>query len=272
MILIIILSIEITAFFIFDTRMISLTEKKIVKSLHRKKGRNEHGLFIIEGLRAVSDVANSSLEMQKVFITPEFEANRQFIPEIGTYELIGEKDMEEISTRKTPPGVLAVVKIPKTELNDPGQDKIILIDGLSDPGNMGAIIRSAYWFGFDSLFCSGDTVDLYNPKVVQATMGSIANVNVHYVELCGFIDRLKNQYSIAGLTMEGKDIREQELDKRKIALVIGSESDGISGEVMEKLDLRLKIQAADNKNKPESLNASVAASVAMFRLQWGWKL
>lgn len=252
----------ITAFF-YIYIMISQAEIKKIRSLHKNKGRSQHQWFIIEGVRAVEDVLHSSLEVLVVFVVKE---GASLTPGYKSFREISEKEMKSISALNSPPGILAVVKIPNPGKINPGQS-LILLDGIKDPGNMGTIIRTAHWFGVQQIVCSTDSVDIYNPKVVQATMGSIGYVNMFTDELSDVLDKYRKEYSFAGLMMEGSQLNDVEFPKDSgIALIVGSEAFGIREEVEKRLDVSVTIPPFHSKNKPESLNASIAASIAIYHI------
>ena len=250
----------VTAFF-YIYIMISQAEIKKIRSLHKNKGRSQHQCFIIEGIRAVEDILGSSLDVFDVFIT---KGGDSLTPGYKSFREISEKEMKSISALNSPPGILAVVKIPPPGNINPEQN-LILLDGIKDPGNMGTIIRTAHWFGVNQVVCSTDSVDIYNPKVVQATMGSIGYVSMFTDELSDFLDKYSKEYSFAGLMMEGRQLKDVEFSKDSgIALIVGSEAFGIREEVEKRLDVSVTIPAFHSQNKPESLNASIAASIAIY--------
>lgn len=236
-----------------------------MRSLHRKKGRQEEGLFLVEGVRSVEDVLRSQLEVQQVYISKTDVGAGSMIPAYDAFVEIPEKDMQSISALTTAPGILAVVKVPKARPIDKS-NPLLLMDGLRDPGNLGTIIRTAHWFGVKQIVCSPDSVDVFNPKVVQATMGSIGFVNTVYAELLPFIDEHKDAWHFSGLDMEGTDIRHLKRSAKPNAVIIGSESHGISMDVKSKLDSIITIPPGNSKDKPESLNASIAAAIAVFQM------
>ena len=240
--------------------MISNAQIKQIRSLHRKKGRSEHRYFIVEGVRAVEDVLRSSLEVRDVFV---IDASHAGIPGYESFQKISEDQMKAISALSTPPGILAVVKFPQSgEINT--EQSLILLDGIQDPGNMGTIIRTAHWFGVQQIVCSDDSVDIYNPKVVQATMGSIGYVNMFSEELSEIITKHREDYKFVGLMMNGYKLNTIEHKEQNIALIVGSEAFGIREEVENRVDVPVTISPGNSQNKPESLNASIAASIAIY--------
>ncbi len=177
---------------------------------------------------------------------------------------VAEKDMERLSTMKTPPGILAVAQIKPTNVLK--MDGLCLIlDGIKDPGNLGTIIRTADWFGVDSIFCVNDCVDWYNPKVLQSAMGSAFRMNFQYLTFSELQAQTHNaEIPIVGTFLDGDDIREITLRTDHIALVFGNESHGISAEVAALCNQRIKIPAF---GKAESLNAAVSSAVMLGYLR-----
>ena len=173
---------------------------------------------------------------------------------------ISADELRKASSLKTPNAVLAVASIPVTSLPSPDQtgDLVILLDQLQDPGNMGTIIRTADWFGVRYIICSPGTVDVYNPKVVQATMGSIFRVRVIYHDLPDFIDTIAGTHQVAGAFLDGEDIRNSSI-ALPAAVMIGNESKGISKEMERLVQHRIRIPSFSVT--AESLNASVAAGI-----------
>lgn len=232
---------------------LSLHKIKWIKSLHDKKGRYDNGCYIIEGKKMIEEALKTCPELISfIVITLAYkELNSEKIP-INTF-LIGESDMQRVSTLKTSPGILAVMDIPK-----PTNQKInsaIILDGIQDPGNLGTIIRTADWFGIKNIIASPETVDLYNPKVVQATMGSVFNISFSY---CDLRDLLKNsKIPVYGAFMDGTSIGEIKIPE-KAFLIIGNEANGISLGVQEFISQKISIPKIGNG---ESLNAALACAI-----------
>lgn len=238
--------------------MISAAEIKFVKSLSQKKFRDSSGLFVAEGEKLVSEALASSFIVEKVYRKEE----------------IGEDKMGRISSLSSPSPVLATIHIPE-DLSDgklPGKGLFLALDSIRDPGNLGTILRIADWFGIDAVYASADTVDVFNPKVVQATMGAIFRVKFHYAdipELC------KNAVSMGGRVygtfLDGENMYGKALDCGKTApavIVIGNEANGISAQVAAQVSERLYIPPYPQGSPgSESLNAAVATAitVAEFR-------
>ena len=225
---------------------------KQVKSLLQKKFRDETGLFTVEGEKMVSEVLRSGWSVRAVYRTED----------------IGEAVMARISSMSTPSPVLAVVEQRKTPEFKAAKGLHVALDAIRDPGNLGTIIRIADWFGADTVLCSPDTVDVYNPKVVQATMGAIFRVNVIYTDLLKAADLVHGAGGhVYGTFLDGKDIYDEPLDTGVTTpsmVVFGNESNGISDALAEKVDGRLFIPPFPaGEPGSESLNAAVATAVTI---------
>ncbi|MCR4569129.1 MAG: RNA methyltransferase [Bacteroidales bacterium] len=234
-------------------------EIKFVKSLSQKKFRdNSSGLFVVEGEKMVAEALKSRFTVEKVYRREE----------------IGEAAMARISALSSPSPALALVRRPDDLLRDevPQKGLILALDGIRDPGNLGTILRIADWFGIDAVFASPDTVELFNPKVVQATMGAIFRVRFHYTDIPAFCGKvLETGGKVYGTFLDGENLYQKALDNGLEApsvIVIGNEANGISKETAARVSDRLFIPPfpADDPGS-ESLNAAVATAitVAEFR-------
>ncbi len=231
-------------------------EIKFVKALQQKKFRDSSGLFVVEGEKLVAEALASPFQVEQVYRSSE----------------IGDKTMERISGLSSPSPVLALVRKPASGAEMPGEGLFLALDGIRDPGNLGTILRIADWFGLDGIFASPDTVDVFNPKVVQATMGAIFRVRFHYTDiplLCQVV--LKAGGKVYGTFLDGENLYRKALDNGSTApsvIVIGNEANGISAETAACVSDRLFIPPypADDPGS-ESLNAAVATAitVAEFR-------
>lgn len=244
---------------------ISNSEIKKLKSLQLKKVRDEEGLFIVEGEKMVQEAVDSPFDVTAVYRKSD----------------IGEEAMKRISALANPSPALAVVRKPSDAyISDPTQlDELIssgglflALDSIRDPGNLGTILRIADWFGIKAIFATEDTVDLFNPKVVQATMGAIFRVKMHYVELPALSQRIIDLGgSIYGTFLDGENIYQRQLntgDGKPSVIVIGNESNGISESLSKMVSDRLYIPSYPNDaTGSESLNAAIATAitVAEFR-------
>ena len=233
--------------------MITRAEILDIKALATKQGREDLGAFIAEGEKLVGEIRNSSLRIRRILQTK---------PIFADGELISEKEMERISQLKSANSILAVVELPKHKLAlaDPTKNLVLALDRIQNPGNLGTIIRLADWFGISDIVCSEDTADCFNPKVVQATMGAILRVRVHYTNLAKWFSSHKGA-TIYGTFLEGENIYSAELDKSGV-IVMGNEGQGISDEVAECVSHKLLIPPypADRCGS-ESLNVAVATAV-----------
>ena len=235
---------------------------KLINSLRQKKYRQLNGLFIAEGVKVVKELLNSSIKAEKIFATEDFSENTS-----GNEILISDKDLKKISVLKTPNKVLGIFNIPKqSEINY--SDFTVALDKINDPGNLGTIIRLCDWFGVKQLICSNDTVDCYNQKVVQSTMGSITRVNIVYTNLKEFINKTTVPTYIAD--MNGLNIYETSLPKEAV-LIMGNEANGISKEISEMVANRLTIPRFGNVQKTESLNVATATSILLSEFKRGLK-
>ena len=225
------------------------SEIKYIKSLSQKKFRDEYGVFAVEGEKLVQEALKSGFEVEKVFRKEE----------------IGEAAMARISALSSPSPVLALVRIPESRMEAPRDGLYLALDGIRDPGNLGTILRIADWFGIDAVYASEDTVELYNPKVVQATMGAVFRVKFYVCD----IPSLCSSYPgpVYGTFLDGENMYGKELSSKGI-IVIGNEANGISAATAACVSERLYIPPfpADDPGS-ESLNAAVATAitVAEFR-------
>ena len=237
---------------------ISKNELRQVRSLAQKKFRDESGLFVVEGEKMVSEALSSGFEVLSVY----------------RKEDIGEEAMARLSSLSSPSPVLAVVRQRVREKVRPGRGLYLALDGIRDPGNLGTILRIADWFGIDGVFASEDTVDLYNPKVVQATMGAIFRVQYHTVDIRSLCRDVRAEGGhVYGTFLDGDSLYRKSLDtgsESPSVIVIGNEANGISKETAACIGDRLFIPPypADEPGS-ESLNAAVATAivVAEFRRQ-----
>jgi TrmH family RNA methyltransferase len=246
--------------------MLTKNTIKIIQSLVDKKGRKENGLFVIEGEKMVNEALNSGLKILEIYGTADWFEKKELIDFNGKKEMVKESELKKISTLSTPNNVLCVVEIPKYKIDFKKitQNFVLGLDNIQDPGNLGTIIRTADWFGITDIFCSVGSVDAYNPKVVQATMGAISRARVHYVDLADLINKIKKQdknYLIYGAFMDGKNIFEEKF-KNKGMLIFGNESQGISGDIEKEVNKKITIPRAKG-SQMESLNVSVAAGIIL---------
>jgi TrmH family RNA methyltransferase len=253
--------------------MLSKNQIKIYTSLKQVKYRYIHRLFIVEGLKSVEELFSSRFDIVELIVTKNwFDSNPGFGKRASVLpEIITEKEMVMLSNLTTPPGVIAIARIP--DYNDTQIDlknKITLaLDGISDPGNMGTIIRTADWFGLENIICSEDSVDVFNQKVVQASMGSIFRLQVITRDLTNVFNQATDQgIPVYGAYLDGENIYASKYDFHEGILVIGSESHGIREETHKFITTKLSIPNFSGEyNKAESLNASIAAAVLLSEMK-----
>ncbi|MEO7924954.1 MAG: RNA methyltransferase [Chitinophagaceae bacterium] len=232
---------------------------KYIQTLGQKKLRDEEGVFVAEGPKLVAELLRSGAVIKELFAVEEWiSENRQLLGTNPVTE-ISAAELERISGLSTPNKVLAIVQqFGKGNKIDSKGKITLLLDAIQDPGNLGTIIRIADWFGIGQIVCSPDTADVYNPKVVQSTMGSIARVSLWYTDLASWLRDQKDTRIYAAM-LEGQDINSFEKINEGI-LVIGNESKGISDDVLELVNVKITIP---QKGKAESLNAAVATGIIL---------
>lgn len=253
--------------FITRTIMLSKNKIKLISSLSQKKFRDETGLFVAEGTKLVLDLA-PSFRCSVLVATSNWLKNNESIS-AGEIIEVTDSELQKISGQKSPQGVLAVFEKPVYELNvlDLNRKLSLALDDVQDPGNMGTIIRVADWFGITDIFCSEHSADAYNPKTVQATMGALARVRVHSVNLAEVLESCVGKLPVYGTFMDGEDIYNKSLTAHGI-LVMGNEGNGISSEIEQLVTERLLIpNFPAGQATSESLNVGVATALicAEFR-------
>lgn len=254
--------------------MLSKNKIKFINSLKKKKYRNESGLFLAEGAKLVNEILSSGFQVPLICATPEWMNSSKLKDQANIKELISitQRELNRISTQKNPNQVLAVVEQPAHKMveEELTSNLSIILDAVNDPGNLGSIIRIGDWFGIYNLICSHSTVDVYNPKVIQSTMGSICRVKVHYRDLEEVLSKYHNitDFNIYGSFLRGDNIYKTELSDKGF-IVMGNEAHGISKELTPYIHNRLYIPNYAGKSgyEAESLNVSVATGIicAEFR-------
>ena len=226
---------------------VSKAQIKLVRSLQQKKFRDEKGLFVAEGEKCVEELRKG------------FELYLLFNRDNAT-----EREIEQMSGLRTPQGVIGVFKQKSPQPATADSKLTLALDGIQDPGNLGTIIRTADWFGITDIVCSLDTCDCYNPKVVQATMGSLARVRIHYSNIESWLVNQSTEDSIPiyGTLLEGKNIYKEKLEKKAIILM-GNEGNGISDEVRKLITHPLLIPAFRQGDHAESLNVGIATAITL---------
>lgn len=239
--------------------MVVKSQLKLVKSLHQKKYRNQHELFFVEGFKLVDELLRSGFTLEFLCATKE---NMELFSTVSPLYEITEGDLRKISALKNPNGVLAVFRIAKNEFLKENS-WMVALDTVQDPGNLGTIIRLCDWFGIQNLLCSLDTVDCYNPKALQATMGSIARVCITYLDLKDFLSKTK--LPVYGAFMQGESVYKQNFTSAGI-LVMGNEANGISKELEKLITQKITIPQF-GKQTAESLNVAMAAGILLNEIR-----
>lgn len=245
--------------------MISKNRISEIRKLHLRKFRDESRLFLVEGRKSVEMLLRSDLQVVELFATEQFQDEHAALLSGVTAIDVSSADMERISTLSTPPELLAVVRQPD-ERTLPADMPLIALDRIADPGNFGTIVRTANWFGIHHIVCSPDTVEFYNPKCIQATMGSFCDVQVLRTDLVPFLESRKASRRVVGTFLDGVSVDTFAFQPDDI-VVIGSESAGISPQVAQCVTHRITISRGEGSgSSAESLNAAVAAAIVLQ--QW----
>jgi TrmH family RNA methyltransferase len=234
---------------------ISKSQLKIITSLSQKKYRQKHQLFIAEGLKVVNELLNSSFKIDTLFATDDFQTDISLDKIIR----ISDKDLQKISTLKSPNKVLGLFVIPDEKpLQKNGLT--IVLDTINDPGNLGTIIRLCDWFGVSQLLCSAETVDCYNQKVVQASMGSLTRISIKYIDIEVYLKETNLPTFIAD--MDGENVYKTALPKEAI-LIMGNEANGVSDKIKTLIKNKISIPRFGENQETESLNVATASAILL---------
>ena len=234
---------------------ISKSQLKIITSLSQKKYRQKHQLFIAEGLKVVNELLNSSFKIDTLFATDDFQTDISLDKIIR----ISDKDLQKISTLKSPNKVLGLFVIPDEKpLQKNGLT--IVLDTINDPGNLGTIIRLCDWFGVSQLLCSAETVDCYNQKVVQASMGSLTRISIKYIDIEVYLKETNLPTFIAD--MDGENVYKTALPKEGI-LIMGNEANGVSDKIKTLIKNKISIPRFGEIQETESLNVATATAILL---------
>ena len=237
--------------------MISKNQIKFIRQLEQKKFRHREGLFVAEGTKVVGDRLKAGYIPHSLYATPDWIASHS----VAEATEVTDDELTRLSFQQHPQQVLALFPIPEpADLSPLTSHLSLLLDGVQDPGNLGTIIRIADWFGISNIICSEDTVDAYNPKVVQATMGSIARVNIIYTNLLELFDGLPADFPVYGTLLDGENIYTQELTPHGL-IIMGNEGNGISDAVRQRVNRRLLIPDFHNGDTADSLNVAIATAI-----------
>ena len=234
--------------------MITKNQIKLIKSLRIKKNRIQSGFFIAEGEKIIDELLQSKLETVHIFSTVnKYNFSDYYIP-------IKNAQLKQISYLKTPNKVVGLFKIPKNSVID-FNSNIIALEEINDPGNLGTIIRLCDWYGLKNIICSSNSVDCYNPKVIQASMGSISRVNISYMDLEKLVADKSNKTVMADL--KGEKLRNFNFSKNQI-IFFGSESNGFSKKISSKIENKITIEGLNNN--VESLNLATSVGIILYEL------
>ncbi|MGS4346605.1 TrmH family RNA methyltransferase [Myroides odoratus] len=235
--------------------MVTKNQIKRIKSLHQKKYRKEYQLFIAEGVKVIQELLQSSFVLEHLYVTDAFD----FSVSDDRVTQVSADDLKKMSALTTTPNCLAVFHCMKYQPVD-FSDWVVALDDIRDPGNLGTIIRLCDWFGIRHLVCSTETVDVYNPKVIQATMGSVSRVNIEYTDLPALLQRV--EVPIYGTFLGGENI--YEMDKiQPGVIVMGNEANGISREIEQLVSRKITIPRFGDLQQTESLNVAMATSIVL---------
>lgn len=262
--------------------MLSKNRLKYLHSLQQKKARRQEGVFVAEGTKCVGDLLKAGFHAKIVVCTKEWaEMNGiktssddgNFHCKDTDYSIVTEEELRKASFLLHPQQVMAVFLLPVNTIvpssDDLKNNLFIALDGVQDPGNLGTIIRIADWFGINTILCSNDTVDAFSPKVVQATMGSIARVNIKYCDLVEYIGSLSQDTPVYGTFLDGDNIYSSPLSENGI-IVMGNEGNGISSELRKHINKHLLIPSyPPNSPTAESLNVAVATAITIAEFRRG---
>ena len=240
---------------------ISKNQIKLITSLSQKKYRQKHKLFIAEGVKVVGEFLASSFELETLFCIDGFDS------EVSDQKIvrISENDLKKISSLKTPNKMLGLFRIP-TQKPQKNSNLIMALDAVNDPGNLGTIIRLCDWFGVDQIICSNDTVDSFNQKVVQASMGSLTRVSILYLDLANYLTNTNLPAFIAD--MDGVNVYNTQLPKEGI-LVMGNEANGVSEKIKQLVTTKIAIPRFGAIQETESLNVATASAILLSEFRRG---
>ena len=235
--------------------MITKNQIKLIISLQQKKHRISNNLFLAEGEKVIRELLNSKFELVHIYCSENIFSDLNK----NNYSIIDDNDLKKISALATPNNCLALFKM-SNNIDSIDDNLTLVLDNIRDPGNLGTIIRLCDWFGISQLICSPDTVDFYNPKVIQATMGSLTRVNIIYTDLIDFLEKTK--LPIYGTFMDSNSIYKTDLSEKAI-VIMGNEANGISSTIEKLIKNRLSIPRFGTIQKTESLNVATATAIVL---------
>tara|TARA_B100000674_G_C37944218_1_gene964099 strand:- start:1095 stop:1835 length:741 start_codon:yes stop_codon:yes gene_type:complete len=244
--------------------MVSKSEIKFLNSLNLLKFRNKHNLFKVEGWRSIKEFLSSDYKLINLFVSKDFLKNSNLLDSFS-YKVVNQSILNKISSLKSPSQTLAIFEKKTSSYNLLSLKKklVIALEDISNPGNLGSIIRTADWFGIKHIFCSHNSVDLYNPKVIQSTMGSLSRVNVVYLDLSKLIDNLKKEkFKLFAADLNGSNFYNQKINNGII--FFGNESAGLSKKLSSKIINKIKVPSKNSQC--DSLNLSVSFGIIVSEI------
>ena len=234
--------------------MLSKNEIKLIKNLKHKKQRHLNKMFVVEGKKSVFEFINSKFVLHKLFSIDISEFS------VNNVVRLSKSELEKISFLSNPNDHLAIFKIPNEKPVNKN-NLLVGLESINDPGNLGTIIRTCEWFGVEDIVCSLDSVDCYNPKVVQSAMGSLSRVNITYLDLENFLN--SESLNRFGTFIKGESVYENKISTDNGIVVFGNEANGISSNLRSLIDVELTIPRFNNKSYPESLNLSNSLGIIL---------
>ena len=245
--------------------MISNLEVKLVKSLKKKKKRYKKMLFVVEGVKSIKYFVSKGFVIEKIFALKNGQEFKGY-PYVNVLNIIDYKDLKKISSFKSPDDGVAIFKMPEsTKISINKGEWVILLDDIRDPSNLGSIIRTCDWFGIKKIFCSKGSVDKYNDKVIKSSMGSLANVDLEYIDILDLINSNKDKKTY-GFFPKGQSILDISFDNDGGFLLFGNESNGISQNLLSFVGKNVTIPKFDNNNNLDSLNLSISVAITLYNL------
>ena len=239
--------------------MVSKKDIKLISSLKQKKFRDLNKSFVVEGKKSISEFLDSKFKLIKLF-----SIDCSFFADINRQVEVKSEELKKISFFNSPDDHLAIFKIPNQKsINE--TRLIVALESIRDPGNLGTIIRTCEWFGVNDIICSNDSVDCFNPKVVQSAMGSLARISINYLDLNSYLKNTK--LNLTGMTLNGDSLYTNKSSFEKGILIFGNEANGISDKLLSVLNQNLTIPRSINSDFPESLNLSISVGVVLGEIK-----
>ena len=239
--------------------MVSKKDIKLISSLKQKKFRFLNKSFVVEGKKSISEFLDSKFELIKLF-----SIDCSFFADINRQVEVNIEELKKISFFNNPDDHLAIFKIPNQKsINE--TRLIVALESIRDPGNLGTIIRTCEWFGVNDIICSNDSVDCFNPKVVQSAMGSLSRISINYLDLNSYLKNTK--LNLTGMTLNGDSLYTNKSSFEKGILIFGNEANGISDKLLSVLNQNLTIPRSINSDFPESLNLSISVGIVLGEIK-----